>query len=265
MGAGVLSEDSRNRDHSKYIIDASNNKLSFTAKGAASAVKITIPTGSYTATQMATKLNGLFAANGLDLSASSFSGSGSQPMFSGSYSSQGTKTDRVVNVSVKGETVYPQGEAGAAPIKDVVAEKFFYNVEHGDGKKKDLRIQLSDEIDNHLMIEKRIMNTAGLGINTCTITKEKYASKAVDRLNEALSSISTIRSYFGAVQNRLEHSIENLKNIAENTQAAESEIRDANMAEEMVKLSISSILKQAGISIMSQSNQANNIVLSLLK
>mgnify|MGYP000803746531 CR=1 FL=1 len=76
--------------------------------------------------------------------------------------------------------------------------------------------------------------------------------------------VSAQRSSLGAIQNRLEHTINNLDNVVENTTAAESQIRDTDMAEEMVKYSKNNILQQAGQSMLAQANQANQGVLSLL-
>ena len=79
-----------------------------------------------------------------------------------------------------------------------------------------------------------------------------------------INNISELRSSLGAVQNRLEHTVNNLNNVVENTQAAESQIRDTDMATEMVKYSNNNILAQAGTAMLAQSNQANQNVLSLL-
>ena len=79
-----------------------------------------------------------------------------------------------------------------------------------------------------------------------------------------MQKVSTQRSLLGAVQNRLEHTINNLDNVVENTQAAESSIRDTDMADQMVTYSNNNILLQAGQSMLSQANQANQGVLSLL-
>jgi len=80
----------------------------------------------------------------------------------------------------------------------------------------------------------------------------------------ALSLVSQQRSDLGAIQNRLEHTINNLNNIVENTTSAESAIRDTDIATEMVKYSNNSILQQAGTSMLSQANQGNQLALSLL-
>jgi len=92
------------------------------------------------------------------------------------------------------------------------------------------------------------------------------ASRAdtIDIIKEADRRVSVVRSYYGAVQNRLEHTIKNLDNVVENTTAAESLIRDTDMAKEMVRYSNLNILAQAGTSMLAQANQSNQIVLSLL-
>ena len=74
-----------------------------------------------------------------------------------------------------------------------------------------------------------------------------------------------MRSYYGAMQNRLEHTIRNLDNVVENTTASESQIRDTDMAEEMVRYSNNNILAQAGQAMLAQANQTNQGVLSLLQ
>ena len=81
----------------------------------------------------------------------------------------------------------------------------------------------------------------------------------------AIKTVSRQRSDLGAVQNRLEHTIKNLDNVVENTTAAESTIRDTDMAEEMVRYSNQNILQQAGQSMLAQANQAKQGILSLLQ
>ena len=91
------------------------------------------------------------------------------------------------------------------------------------------------------------------------------AQKAITMIKEALAMVSSQRSDLGAVQNRLEHTINNLDNVVENTTSAESRIRDTDMAEEMVNYSKNNILAQAGQSMLAQANQSNQGVLSLLQ
>jgi flagellin len=88
---------------------------------------------------------------------------------------------------------------------------------------------------------------------------------SIEVIDKAIKAVSSSRSDLGAIQNRLEHTIANADNTAENLQAAESRIRDVNMADEMVKYSKSNILQQAGQSMLAQANQQTQGVLSLLR
>jgi flagellin len=92
-----------------------------------------------------------------------------------------------------------------------------------------------------------------------------YANATIDMISKAINNVSSQRSALGALQNRLEHTIANLDNVSENTQSAESRIRDTDMADEMVEYSKNNILAQAGQSMLAQANQATQGVLSLLQ
>ena len=87
----------------------------------------------------------------------------------------------------------------------------------------------------------------------------------IQSIDDAIADVSANRSNLGAVQNRLEHTIENLATQSENITASESRIRDADMAEEMVSFTRNNILSQAGTSILAQANQLPQGVLSLLR
>ncbi len=120
--------------------------------------------------------------------------------------------------------------------------------------------------DNKIELSLGMMSARGLGVNGLRVDGDDYGNgtKAIDTITEALKRVSTQRSALGAVQNRLEHTINNLDNIVENTTAAESAIRDTDMATEMVKYSNNNILSQAGQAMLAQANQSNQGVLSLL-
>jgi flagellin len=92
-----------------------------------------------------------------------------------------------------------------------------------------------------------------------------HANGTIDMIANAINNVSSQRSALGALQNRLEHTIANLDNVSENTQSAESRIRDTDMADEMVEYSKNNILAQAGQSMLAQANQATQGVLSLLQ
>ena len=101
--------------------------------------------------------------------------------------------------------------------------------------------------------------------NKLTVSSFDTAGSAMKSIQSAIALVSNQRSNLGAVQNRLEHTIANLDNISENTQSAESRIRDTDMASEMVTYSKNNILAQAGQSMLAQANQSTQGVLSLLQ
>ena len=111
------------------------------------------------------------------------------------------------------------------------------------------------------------MSATALGVNSSKVNlaSQKGASDSISYIDEAISKVSKQRSLLGAVQNRLEHTIANLDNTAENLQSAESTIRDVDMASEMVTYSKYNILQQAGQSMLAQANQSTQGVLSLLQ
>ncbi len=123
------------------------------------------------------------------------------------------------------------------------------------------------DMTNKIGIQIDALDTKGLGINGLNVADSTGASAtyAIDSIAEAIAHVSKQRSMIGAIQNRLEHTINNLDNVVENTTSAESQIRDTDMATEMVKYSNANILQQAGQSMLAQSNQANQGVLSLLQ
>ena len=121
-------------------------------------------------------------------------------------------------------------------------------------------------VANKISVNIEAMSAKGLGINGIKVDgfTSTNADNAVSTIAEAIQKVSTQRSALGAVQNRLEHTINNLDNVVENTTAAESQIRDTDMATEMVKYSNANILSQAGQSMLAQANQTNQGVLSIL-
>ena len=121
--------------------------------------------------------------------------------------------------------------------------------------------------NNQISVNLDAMSAKGLGVNGLKVdgTDDTNAKGAIETIKEAIQKVSTQRSALGAVQNRLEHTISNLDNVVENTTSAESQIRDTDMATEMVKYSNNNILAQAGQAMLAQSNQANQGVLSLLQ
>jgi len=120
--------------------------------------------------------------------------------------------------------------------------------------------------NNKIGLNIQAMSARSLDINGIWVdgTNNDNATAAIDIIASAIKIVSSQRGELGAVQNRLEYTINNPDNIVENTSSAESATRDTDMASEMVKYSNYNILAQAGQSMLAQANQSNQGVLSLL-
>lgn len=129
----------------------------------------------------------------------------------------------------------------------------------GANGKQQIRMSIKDMRANALGIKSTLART--ISNNT---TVGKTLTNHISVVNKAIADVSTQRSKLGALQNRLEHTITNADNTAENLQAAESRIRDVDMAKEMVQYSKNNILQQAAQSMLAQANQSTQGVLSLL-
>ena len=129
-----------------------------------------------------------------------------------------------------------------------------------------LHVGADADENNKISFTIDTMDSAGLGVKGLNVVDKTgaKATYAIDSIADAISKVSAQRSSLGAVQNRLEHTINNLDNVVENTTSAESQIRDTDMAETMVEYSKNNILAQAGQSMLAQANQSNQGVLSLL-
>jgi flagellin len=131
-----------------------------------------------------------------------------------------------------------------------------------------MKIAVSGSFDKYVKTETvsaiALADTTNTNRNV-NVDSYKTANESIDAIQEAINRVSTQRSALGALQNRLEHTIANLDNVSENTQSAESRIRDTDMASEMVEYSKNNILAQAGQSMLAQSNQSTQGVLSLLQ
>ncbi len=141
------------------------------------------------------------------------------------------------------------------------------HVETKQGLQVGLHVGADADGTNKITFTMDTMTSAGLGIQGLNVvdTTGAKATYAIDSIADALTKVSEQRATLGAVQNRLEHTIANLDNVVENTTAAESRIRDTDMAEEMVEYSKNNILAQAGQSMLAQANQSTQGVLSLLQ
>ncbi|MEE1039001.1 MAG: flagellin [Eubacterium sp.] len=178
------------------------------------------------------------------------------------------------------------GATKAASIKHDTGSFAFEITKATAETSKDLSFSLhvgaDADMTNKIGVQISSMDTKGLGIQNLKVvgtianknidtTKSSasfqngsLATYAIDAIDDAISKVSAQRSKLGAIQNRLEHTVNNLNNVVENTTSAESQIRDTDMASEMVKYSSQNILASAGQSMLAQANQATQGVLSIL-
>ena len=170
------------------------------------------------------------------------------------------------------DRAYIQAEVDAltTEINRVSATTTFNEQALLDGTFTGKKLQVGAESDgsNQIAMSIASMNFNGLaGQNSISVTGVSGANAraSIAVVKKALEAVSKQRSDLGAIQNRLEHTVKNLDNVVENTQAAESQIRDTDMATEMVRYSNNNVLAQAGQSMLAQANQSNQGVLSLLR
>lgn len=135
-----------------------------------------------------------------------------------------------------------------------------------DGSFTAKKLQIGSLNGQSITVSVAKMNSGSLGVSATkvSVTTTTAAGKAMSNIQAAIGKVSTQRSALGALQNRLEHTINNLTTTSENTASAESRIRDVDMAKEMVEYSKNNILSQAGQSMLAQANKSTQGVLSLL-
>lgn len=159
---------------------------------------------------------------------------------------------------------------GVGPTTTLDPSQFSYMVKNPDPSEEyisyqNVWLQSGTETMEGMIIGMANATIEGLGIKDLSIMTQDEATDALDSLDYAIARTSYYRSRFGAQQNRLEHAIKITDNTAENTQSAESKIRDTDMAEEMIRFSKENILQQAGQAVLAQANQSTQGVLSLLQ
>jgi flagellin len=176
-----------------------------------------------------------------------------------------TKAANDTNTTEDQDYINMEVQALKSEIDRVASTTTFNQQNLLDGSFTGKHLQVGAESGQYIDISISSMKASGLGITSSfSVSTQTKAADAISTIKSAISKLNSQRSALGAVQNRLEHTIKNLDNIAENTTAAESQIRDTDMATEMVKYSNANILSQAGQSMLAQSNQSNQGVLSLL-
>ena len=171
------------------------------------------------------------------------------------------------NVSVDRSAIAKEQTALTEEITRIASQTQFNSMNLLTGSFKGKNLQVGANKEQAIKFSIKTMNATALKVNTADSQMSKYslATKFIETVDTAIKTVSDQRSDLGALQNRLEHTIANADNTSENLQAAESRIRDVDMADEMVKYSKSSILQQAGQSMLAQANQSTQGVLSLLR
>jgi len=176
------------------------------------------------------------------------------------------KASNGTNMSEDRNYINSEVSALKSEIDRVSATTTFNNQMLLNGKFTQKKLQVGSEKGdkNQITLSIQAMDTTGLSITKVDVTTASKALSSIDLIKSAITALSKQRSDLGAIQNRLEHTINNLDNVVENTTSAESNIRDTDMASEMVKYSNNNILAQAGQAMLAQANQSNQGVLSLL-
>ena len=208
-------------------------------------------TGAYVDEKRATLINATQAYNMIatELAAASSIGA-DQPIASGDITKDGTLDNDLTSSTDKAKFTFTKHTV-------TVQNELTFNLHVGSDA----------DMTNKIGVSIESMTAAALGIKGLNVSDAtgKAATYAIDSIADALAKVSAQRSGLGAIQNRLEHSIANLDNVVENTDAAESRIRDTDMADEMVTYSKNNILMQAGQSMLAQANQSTQGVLSILQ
>ena len=148
---------------------------------------------------------------------------------------------------------------------DRIASTTDYNGVKPIASTSNITVQIGPTSGETLEITAAKMDAASLGVNAISVSTVSDSNAAITAINKAINTVSTHRAKLGASQNRLEHTINNLKTTNENMTAAESRIRDTDMAKEMAAFTKNNILNQAAQSMLSQANQQPQGVLSLLR
>ncbi|HBI60318.1 MAG TPA: flagellin [Lachnospiraceae bacterium] len=175
------------------------------------------------------------------------------------------------NVSADRKSIALEMKALTAEIDRIATQTEFNTMKLLSGKFTGKNLQVGANNGQFISISISKMSSKGLSVEVSKVAGKISTGKSTDIsplisiVSAAITAVSEQRAKLGAIQNRLDHTIDNADNMAENLQSAESLIRDVNMADEMVTYSAKSIIQQAGQSMLAQANQATQGVLSLLR
>ena len=175
-----------------------------------------------------------------------------------------TQAANDTNTSVDRTAIKNEMDQLTSEINRIQSTTQFNTMNLLDGSFTSKNLQVGALSGQTIKISVTKMSASNIGVSGLAVSSNVKAGEAMSKIQLAIQSVSSQRSKLGAIQNRLEHTINNLNTTSENTSAAESRIRDTDMASEMVEYSKNNILQQAGQSMLAQANQANQGVLSLL-
>ena len=169
------------------------------------------------------------------------------------------------NVSTDRAAIDTEIQALATEISRISSTTEFNTQKLLDGSVATMKLQVGANENQMIEVTLESMDAGTLGVDVIDVSSADQATSSITTINTAIESVSKFRSNLGAVQNRLEHTIKNLNNSSENLQAAESRIRDVDMAQEMMNFTRSNVLNQAAQAMLAQANQQPTQVLSLLR
>ena len=176
-----------------------------------------------------------------------------------------TQAANDTNTSVDRTAIKNEMDQLTSEINRIQSTTQFNTMNLLDGSFTSKNLQVGALSGQTIKISVTKMSASNIGVSGLAVSSNVKAGEAMSKIQLAIQSVSSQRSKLGAIQNRLEHTINNLNTTSENTSAAESRIRDTDMASEMVEYSKNNILQQAGQSMLAQANQANQGVLTLLQ
>ena len=175
-----------------------------------------------------------------------------------------TQAANDTNTSVDRTAIRNEMDQLTSEINRIQSTTQFNTMNLLDGSFSSRNLQVGALSGQTIKISVTKMSASNIGVSGLSVSSNVKAGEAMSKIQLAIQSVSSQRSKLGAIQNRLEHTINNLNTTSENTQAAESRIRDTDMASEMVEYSKNNILQQAGQSMLAQANQQNQGVITLL-
>lgn len=176
-----------------------------------------------------------------------------------------TQAANDTNTTVDRNAIQSEINALTSEVSRIASTTQFNTQNLLDGTFSSKNLQVGALNGQKIAIDIDTMNAAALSVGALCVSTFADAGKAMSAVQKAIEKVSKQRSSLGALQNRLEHTVNNLDNVAENTQTAESRIRDTDMASEMVQYSATSIIQQAGQSMLAQANSQTQGVLSLIQ